>query len=724
MTIQAQTPDGAIHEFPDGTPDSVVDGAIQKYLQPSADSQYENAIKTANQQKPWYQNLAEGIPRGAERGVAGMAQLAYPENQDLADIAKQTRIAGEGTGVSGTIGESILDPRYAALGATGPLGWIGRGAAGALVGLSEPIETVNPQDAALQRAENAGESAAGFIALPTAASYIAGKAGPIASKIANMPIWKNESGVSPLTPTLPEFTSLQKKGVLPETQAIFNDKGVSPDQLAAMTPQQIAKEKNQMFANGISQNIQNAQKTKSGIYSMANEVGNDSSYDGSGLKGQLDALHEKYSNDPAYDATPLVRRLDSWRNMFDNDGSITPTRLNKIMDQVQDAYKEAPKAPEGEVYNAISNPLSSAVNDAKKQFPNWGKLISTADDAHYNLMKSTQNDESFTSKWSPNSQNDMQITSGKSNNPADLMGDTLKQVHSLTSIENETDLQKIMAFMPQELQGQYLTDVMKNSSTPGKLKNMIKGAISLAGGNVKTAAFGIMQGLPSSGEAAGWEADAATHIADRMQAYKDTATEAYLNHMSEKQAKAGMGATTQYNAANAQRALPAPPDFSVNKVGTASPPANTSYSMPRGAIDITPSGSGTSHFYEPPPPPEVPPEETLSPRQQRVATQGQVMQSSVNSPAGRLLQGLASGKPTPPASINSLQDIAPSSFSQSLARESANQANEEVQALLKQGYTLQQIKELGYKRGGSVPTPAEIRERNKMAKKTRSGRAA
>lgn len=34
MTIQAQTPDGAIHEFPDGTPDNVIDGAIQTYLKP------------------------------------------------------------------------------------------------------------------------------------------------------------------------------------------------------------------------------------------------------------------------------------------------------------------------------------------------------------------------------------------------------------------------------------------------------------------------------------------------------------------------------------------------------------------------------------------------------------------------------------------------------------------------------------------------------------------
>lgn len=35
MVIQAQTPDGAIHEFPEGTPDSIIDGAVKSYLTPS-----------------------------------------------------------------------------------------------------------------------------------------------------------------------------------------------------------------------------------------------------------------------------------------------------------------------------------------------------------------------------------------------------------------------------------------------------------------------------------------------------------------------------------------------------------------------------------------------------------------------------------------------------------------------------------------------------------------
>jgi hypothetical protein len=351
----------------------------------------------------------------------------------------------------------------------------------------------------------------------------------------------------------------KKTGILPSTQAVMAERGIPMQAVGAMTPQQIAKVKNQMYAEGVSGSIQDARTAKNGIYSMATEVGNDDIFNAADTKAQLDALHSRYSQDPAYDGTPLARRLGSWKSMFNDDGTITPTRLNNLKDQVDDAYRENPKAPEGEVYQSISGPVNGAVDTAKQQFPNWGTLIGTADDAHYNLMKSTQDDSVFTNKWSPDSQKDFQIVANKTNKPSDLMGSTIQQINNMTNIKDETELQKVMSFMPQELQGQFLTDVAKNSAVPAKIKNLVKAALYTSRGNYGWGLQNALSAIPGASDIAAWDTDAATHISDRIAQWKDAASDAYQNHLDKKMAQQGMNAGTAYKAATAQRMLPAPP---------------------------------------------------------------------------------------------------------------------------------------------------------------------
>src|SRR5438874_11943757 len=84
--IVARTPDGVAHRFPAGTPDSVVDSAIQQYLQVPAPTQTQSQPA---QSQP--EGLATRIGRGAALGAA--AGLGIPESptpvRDLASGLNQ-----------------------------------------------------------------------------------------------------------------------------------------------------------------------------------------------------------------------------------------------------------------------------------------------------------------------------------------------------------------------------------------------------------------------------------------------------------------------------------------------------------------------------------------------------------------------------------------------------------------------------------------------------------
>jgi len=531
MTQTVTMPDGSIHNFPDEATADMMSSALGLAPEPSPNLENEQGVAA---------NFAAGKisgPSAALQTMGNEAGAAWDAAGNLVkkipgyDYAKDAADAVSGAAKSGA--QSVADyldtkPQFRALGNAG----------------MEAENTVS--DIAKAHPEAAGDAEAILKILPV--ESVLGMAGDVA-----------KSGLNAASSDVAYNTALRtarKTGVLPSTQAMLDDSGISADQIAAMTPQQISKVKSGMYASGIVQNIQDARATKNGIYSMADEVGNDHTFNAADTRAQLDALHSKYSSDPAYDGTPLVRKLDSWRDMFNDDGTITPTRLNKLKDQVDDAFRENPKSPEGEVYGAIQQPVNSAVNTAKEEFPNWGTLINTADDAHYNIMKSTQDDTAFTGKWSPKSQKDFQINMGKDNNPGDLMGDTINQISSLSAVKNEAELQKMMAFVPKELQGQFLTDIAKNSAVPSGVKKIVKAALYASRGNYGWSLSNIMDSLPTKAAIEGWDPDAATHITDRMEQWKQAANEAYENHLDEKLARQGMNAGTRYSASTAQKMLP------------------------------------------------------------------------------------------------------------------------------------------------------------------------
>ena len=111
----------------------------------------------------------------------------------------------------------------------------------------------------------------------------------------------------------------------------------------------------------------------------------------------------------------------------------------------------------------------------------------------------------------------------------------------------------------------------------------------------------------------------------------------------------------------------------------------------------------------------------LSPAE-RLQAAGNVYQRIANKPATpaldaaaqakQVLNNLASGKPAATLPIKRMSDIAPSALSNLLAREQSAQLNEEAQSLLQQGYSMQQIEQLGYKHGGAIPSPAQIKAGN------------
>lgn len=84
MTIRAQTPDSTIHEFPDGTPDSVIDGVMKSYVNPP--SAWDNALGFLPHQ-------AGLLANAATKGAAALPELI---GNIPAFYANQARHAIEG----------------------------------------------------------------------------------------------------------------------------------------------------------------------------------------------------------------------------------------------------------------------------------------------------------------------------------------------------------------------------------------------------------------------------------------------------------------------------------------------------------------------------------------------------------------------------------------------------------------------------------------------------
>lgn len=81
MTIQAQSADGVIHEFPDGTPDEVIDSAMAQYAQAlqNAPPEMSNADMAAD--------VVKSIGSGLARGAAGLVGLPADIGRGAANLA-------------------------------------------------------------------------------------------------------------------------------------------------------------------------------------------------------------------------------------------------------------------------------------------------------------------------------------------------------------------------------------------------------------------------------------------------------------------------------------------------------------------------------------------------------------------------------------------------------------------------------------------------------------
>lgn len=73
--IRAQSADGAIHEFPDGTPDSVVDGAMRRYVQEAAPKATTAPKAAATPNRNVLAGLGKSALAGVQRGATAIAGL-------------------------------------------------------------------------------------------------------------------------------------------------------------------------------------------------------------------------------------------------------------------------------------------------------------------------------------------------------------------------------------------------------------------------------------------------------------------------------------------------------------------------------------------------------------------------------------------------------------------------------------------------------------------------
>lgn len=79
MTIRVQSADGVIHEFPDGTPDEVIDGVMAQYVQSPAAAPEMSYGETAA-------DVAKSFGTGVVRGVIGLAGMPADIGRGLAGL--------------------------------------------------------------------------------------------------------------------------------------------------------------------------------------------------------------------------------------------------------------------------------------------------------------------------------------------------------------------------------------------------------------------------------------------------------------------------------------------------------------------------------------------------------------------------------------------------------------------------------------------------------------
>lgn len=162
--ITAVSADGVSHQFPDGTPPSVIDGAMKKYVsQPKSDNVIESTVRAAAQGATF--NLADEISAGMDAVTQpilkrGSSASSIGERYDANLKAERDRDAADASAhpvadIAGNIAGSVAGPGKLIDGAKGAISLIKQGTAmGAIYGFGAG------EGGFTNRAESAVEGAA------------------------------------------------------------------------------------------------------------------------------------------------------------------------------------------------------------------------------------------------------------------------------------------------------------------------------------------------------------------------------------------------------------------------------------------------------------------------------------------------------------------------------------------------------------------------------------
>lgn len=656
MTIQAQTPDGVTHEFPDGTSDDVVDGAIKSYLNPTPSLRNEGdvlgkfatgqitapsaALQTMGNEAqagwdatgsmiksiPGYGYAKKGVNaawQGFQKGAQGISNMIDSPEAEQEAVRTGNAVSGISNGVSQlaknhpelagdaeAVGKIL--PVESTLGLAGDVAKSGlkaaaENAAGYEVKIPSPIRAYpeiekannalgDNTSAAYQKAHNLG------LSVPA----------PVAQAMAS----QVRSDVGTLVPKAsPQTSSLLKA---------FDKAADSDDGLTLPTIEEYRKQLGRIAWNASNPNdYGKAQAAKNAIDKYLDHIANNPGVLSGGTPEAVDALNEARS---AHSLESQHDTLAEIGRQANGDPNIIQSKLKTLFNNKDDFYSFSPE--DRQIISTIAHPtgMTNALEKIGKigfgagsrSLPAWGDAGTAA------VAMAMGNPVTAAALTTP-------VIAGTAANAA--RGTIIKR-----AFDN-------------------LLKGIENKSVPAGSSDIFKG---------------LQQQQDLAGEMQPMRYGPTTPNQDK-----------YIKAIQPPNSD--------------QKLLPAPP-VRVDSAGIPAQPLAKSYTDTRpGVIQ---EGRGTP----PPIAPNAPVTSQISPRQQRAIQAGQIL-NKPEDVAKQTLVDMAAGKPSSPAPIKSFQDIGPG-IPEAMARQHAfEQAEEERQLMNMQGPH-------GYKKGGAVPSQAQIEAGN------------
>lgn len=453
-------------------------------------------------------------------------------------------------------------------------------------------------------------------------------------------------------------------------------------------------------------------------YDLLNQIGSGETANAEGLKPQLEAMIADIQNTPFHEATPELSYLKQQAAKLGDDGSMSLNDMVKLKQNLNSNFNPKRFASASDSpYSAVGNTVDNSLNEAAQRIPEFGDAKDLADKNWLNTVKSPFEDNKVLNRfWKPE---DYYAKRSVDSGMLEEMPDATKQraATMIGNIKNPIQLQSVTRALPSEIANdvnQAVVDNITNGVGADRAKAFAKGAGFAAIGRYPSALNNLGAALKTYSAEDRALLNVAKAPSPRLSTRYEKPYQDLKASMQQMRDSAGemqpqqYGPTTPNQEMNAQmsreainpptpKLLPAPP-MRIDASGAAEPPMRASYAPPRtGAIAETGAiGAGNPA----PLPAETPAAPKLTPRQQRAAQAGQAMQNTPKAQAMQTLQNLAQGKPAAAPAMG-LQDLAPPTLSDSLARESAQRQKEEEQMLMQ----MQGPK--GYKSGGKIPTPAQ-----------------